>query len=138
MLKFSHLAEGNAMNLDTVLFPTVCDTKVSCDRGRRAKFNLRSVFFVATEMLVFGDMAMRGLNSLIALGAWILWNPRNRIVFDGISPSVSAALCQAREEQQLWEMAGAKGLSFLAATIRLAACCRVVFVYYGVFSFPLF
>jgi hypothetical protein len=77
-------------------------------------------FFVATEMLVFGDMAMRGLNSLIALGAWILWNPRNRIVFDGISPSVSAALCQAREEQQLWEMAGAKGLSFLAATIRVS------------------
>jgi hypothetical protein len=58
------------------------------------------------------------INSLIALGAWIIWNHRNRIVFDGISPSVSAALCQAREEQQLWEMAGAKGLSFLAATIR--------------------
>jgi hypothetical protein len=62
-----------------------------------------------------GDMAMRGLNSLIALGAWNLWNHRNRIVFDGLSPSVSAALCQAREEQQLWEMARAKGLSFLAA-----------------------
>jgi hypothetical protein len=61
---------------------------------------------------------MRGLNSLIALGAWILWNHWNRIVFDGLSPtpSVSAALCQAREKQQLWEMAGAKGLSFLAAT----------------------
>ena len=65
-----------------------------------------------------GDMIMKGVNSLIALGAWIIWNHRNRIVFDGISPSVSAALCQAREEQQLWEMAGAKGLSFLAATIR--------------------
>ena len=65
-----------------------------------------------------GDMIMKGVNSLIALGAWIIWNHRNRIVFDGISPSVSAALCQAREEQQLWEMAGAKGLSFLATTIR--------------------
>jgi hypothetical protein len=64
------------------------------------------------------DTIMRGVNSLIALGAWIIWNHRNRIVFDGISPSVSAALCQAREEQQLWEMARAKGLSFLAATIR--------------------
>jgi hypothetical protein len=62
------------------------------------------------------DMAMRGLNSLIALGAWILWNHQDRIVFDRLSPSVSAALCQAREERQLWEMAGAKGLSFLAAT----------------------
>jgi hypothetical protein len=48
-----------------------------------------------------GDMIMKGVNSLIALGAWIIWNHRNRIVFDGISPSVSAALCQAREEQQL-------------------------------------
>jgi hypothetical protein len=35
-----------------------------------------------------GDLAMRGLNSLIALGAWILWNHWNRIVFDGLSPSV--------------------------------------------------
>jgi hypothetical protein len=67
-----------------------------------------------------GDMAMGGLNSLIALGAWILWNHRNRIVFDGLSSSVSAALCQAREEHQLWEMAGAKGLSFLAATSRVS------------------
>jgi hypothetical protein len=49
-----------------------------------------------------GDMAMGGLNSLIALGAWILWNHRNRIVFDGLSSSVSAALSQAREEHQLW------------------------------------
>jgi hypothetical protein len=76
--------------------------------------------FVATDqlVLVLYDSAVSRVNSLIALGAWIIWNHRNRIVFDGISPSVSAALCQAREEQQLWEMAGAKGLSFLAATIR--------------------
>jgi hypothetical protein len=65
-------------------------------------------------------MAMRGLNYLIALGAWILWNHRNRIFFDGLSPSVSAALCKAREEEHLWEMAGAKGLSFLAATTRVS------------------
>ncbi|KAL5673025.1 hypothetical protein ACJX0J_017331, partial [Zea mays] len=47
-----------------------------------------------------GDLAMRGLNSLIALGAWILWNHQNRIVFDGLPPSVSTSLGQAREEQQ--------------------------------------
>jgi hypothetical protein len=77
----------------------------------------------------YRDQAMRALNSLIALGAWILWNHRNRIVFDGLSPSVSTALRQAREEQQLWEMAGAKGRSFLAATTRLlAACCSDVIV----------
>jgi hypothetical protein len=44
---------------------------------------------------------MKGLNSLIALGAWILWNHRNRSVFDGLSPSVPAALSQAREERHL-------------------------------------
>jgi hypothetical protein len=64
-----------------------------------------------------GDLAMRGLSSLIALGVWILWNHWNRIVFDGLSPSVLVALCHASEEQQLSEMPGAKGLSFLAATI---------------------
>jgi hypothetical protein len=65
---------------------------------------------------------MRGVNSLIALGAWIIWNHRNRIVFDGISPSVSVALCQAREDQQLWEMAGAKGLSCRNHPGHLTAC----------------
>jgi hypothetical protein len=40
----------------------------------------------------------------------ILWKHQNRCVFDGISPSISVALSQAREEQHLWEMAGAKRL----------------------------
>jgi hypothetical protein len=53
---------------------------------------------------------------LIVLGAWILWKHPNRCVFDGISPSIPAALSQAREERYLWEMAGAQGHSFLAAT----------------------
>ncbi|GJM91702.1 hypothetical protein PR202_ga08105 [Eleusine coracana subsp. coracana] len=64
-----------------------------------------------------GGLTCRGLNTLIILGAWILWNHRNRCVFDGISPSLAAALVQAGEERYLWELAGAKGLSFLTALL---------------------
>jgi hypothetical protein len=55
-------------------------------------------------------LTKKGLNSLIALSGWIIWNHRNICVFDGLSPSVPEALIQAREELRLWEMAGAKGL----------------------------
>jgi len=57
-------------------------------------------------------MIQCGLNSLIILGAWIIWNHWNRCVFDGITPSVS----QAQENNVnfgLWQ--GAKGISFLTA-----------------------
>jgi hypothetical protein len=59
----------------------------------------------------------KGLNSLIALGAWIIWNHRNKCIFDGWTPNVSLALRLAREERLMREMAGAKGLSYLAASI---------------------
>jgi hypothetical protein len=57
----------------------------------------------------------KGLNSMIILGAWILWKHRNRCVFDGAAPSLVAALSQADDERSAWEMAGAKGISFLMA-----------------------
>lgn len=72
------------------------------------------------DVKVTGDLAMKDLNSLIALGTWILWKYQNRCVFDGVSPRISAALSQAREECHLWEMAGAKGLSFLVATCHVS------------------
>jgi hypothetical protein len=34
----------------------------------------------------------RGLNSLIILGAWILWNHRNWCVFDGAAPHMVESL----------------------------------------------
>jgi len=37
---------------------------------------------------VFGQV-LNGLNSIIILGAWNLWNHRNRCAFDGASPSIS-------------------------------------------------
>lgn len=58
----------------------------------------------------------KGLSSLIALGAWIISNHRNKCIFDGWTPNVSLALSLAREERLMWEMAGAKSLSYLAAS----------------------
>jgi hypothetical protein len=48
-----------------------------------------------------------GINSLVLLGAWILWKHRNQCVFEGDSPSVAAVLEQVGKERRLWEMAGA-------------------------------
>jgi hypothetical protein len=66
------------------------------------------------------DGLMRqGVNSLIILGAWIIWNHRNGCVFDGAAPNLAAALILAGEERRLWSMAGARGLSFLTALFPL-------------------
>nr|XP_034601699.1 uncharacterized protein LOC117862274 [Setaria viridis]XP_034601700.1 uncharacterized protein LOC117862274 [Setaria viridis] len=62
------------------------------------------------ELMVGGDMRA-GLNSLIILRGWTIWRLRNDCVFNGASPSVATALILAKDEAQLWSMAGAKGLS---------------------------
>jgi hypothetical protein len=62
-------------------------------------------------------MVKKGLSSLISLGGWMIWNHRNRCVFDGQTPSLPSILRQADDERRLWELAGAKGLSFLAAPL---------------------
>jgi hypothetical protein len=59
----------------------------------------------------------KGINSLVALGAWTIWKLRNSCVLDGCTPSLALSLRLAREEKQLWEVAGAKGLSYLAALL---------------------
>jgi hypothetical protein len=45
----------------------------------------------------------------------VLWNHRNRCVFDGQSPGINSVLSHVGEERRVWECSGAKGLSFLAA-----------------------
>jgi hypothetical protein len=79
-------------------------------------------------------LMQKGLNSLIVLGAWTLWNHRNRCVFYGIVPSLGAALTLAGEERRLWSLAGAKGLSSLTAPL-LGGCLMLVFLVAPLFYF---
>ncbi|GJN12750.1 hypothetical protein PR202_ga31057 [Eleusine coracana subsp. coracana] len=58
-----------------------------------------------------------GINTLVILGAWMLWNHRNRCVFDGAAPSLAGLLVATGEERRLWTMAGARGLSLLTAPL---------------------
>jgi hypothetical protein len=55
------------------------------------------------------------IDSLITLGAWTLWNQRNRCVFDGVSPDMAHTLTISCEEGKFWSMAGARGIFFLTA-----------------------
>jgi hypothetical protein len=57
--------------------------------------------------------ARKGFNSLVILGAWVIWKLRNGCVFGGSPPRVAVALQVAHDETLLWTMAGAKGLSSL-------------------------
>jgi len=59
----------------------------------------------------------RGFNSLVSLGAWILWKGRNDRVFNGSSPNLSRALLLACEEADLCILAGAKGLRRLRSLV---------------------
>jgi hypothetical protein len=55
----------------------------------------------------------KGLTSVLILGAWTLWRHRNACLFDGASPSLSAALVMAGEELWFWRVAGTSELSLL-------------------------
>ena len=59
----------------------------------------------------------KSLNSIIILGAWNLWNHRNRCVFDGASPSITSIIATTLEDLFLWSMAGARGVSYLLALV---------------------
>lgn len=61
------------------------------------------------------DHLKKGFNSIITLGAWTLWNLRNRCVFDGEPPNLARALLLASEELHFWGFAGARGLNHLLA-----------------------
>jgi len=52
----------------------------------------------------------RGVNSLIILGAWMIWKHRNACVFNGSAPSIPTALQAFKDESHLWVVGGAKGL----------------------------
>ena len=58
-----------------------------------------------------------GVNSTIILGAWTLWNHRNRCVFDGAAPNLAGRLMSFADERRLWVMVGTRGLSLLTAPL---------------------
>jgi hypothetical protein len=60
-------------------------------------------------------LVLQGINSLVILGAWIIWNQRNKCVFDKSTPDIARALTLSCEEKKFWWMAGARGISFLSA-----------------------
>jgi hypothetical protein len=62
-------------------------------------------------------MVRKRLNSLIILGAWKIWKHRNRCVFDGAAPSLAICLAQVEDERRIWELVGAKSISFLVAQL---------------------
>jgi hypothetical protein len=62
-------------------------------------------------------IAKKGLNSLITLGLWTLWNHRNKCVFDRVTPSLEGAIRRADEEISIWNFAGAKHLALITASI---------------------
>ncbi|GJN26425.1 hypothetical protein PR202_gb14353 [Eleusine coracana subsp. coracana] len=52
----------------------------------------------------------RGVNSLIILGAWVIWKHRNACVFYGAAPSVIMLMREFKDEHSLWCTAGARKL----------------------------
>jgi hypothetical protein len=52
----------------------------------------------------------------MALEAWMIWKLGNRVVFDGVTPSLSLLLEFVHGKREKWQVAGAKGLSFLAGS----------------------
>jgi hypothetical protein len=47
---------------------------------------------------VLADHLRKGLNSIIILGAWSLWNLRSRCILYGDSPNLARALLLVNEE----------------------------------------
>jgi hypothetical protein len=60
----------------------------------------------------------KGFNTAVILGAWTLWNHRNRYVFDGATPSLPSAQHFFKEETRLSCFAGARKLQELFSGCR--------------------
>jgi hypothetical protein len=53
----------------------------------------------------------QALNSLIILGAWLLWTHCNQWCFDGASPNLQGILASVFKEVRLWGVVGARGIT---------------------------
>jgi hypothetical protein len=63
------------------------------------------------------DHQKKGLNSLVILVAWAIWNHRNRCVFYGVQPSLDMILPCIRDDLHVWSLAGARGIAQLLAPL---------------------
>jgi hypothetical protein len=61
----------------------------------------------------------KDFNSVIILGAWCLWLTRNKVVFDGVSPSISSIKRLFLDELISWNKVGAKHLDSLGLIVTL-------------------
>jgi len=61
------------------------------------------------------EEVQKEVNSIIILGAWLVWKHRNVCVFDGGAPNVDQVISVFRNEVQQWSAAGARGISILLA-----------------------
>jgi hypothetical protein len=59
----------------------------------------------------------KGVNTLIILGAWIIWKHRNTCVFEGASPSINMIWSEPKDEHSLWCLAGTKKLQGLGLVL---------------------
>jgi len=85
----------------------------------------------------FSGQVKKGVNSIIILGAWLVWKHHNYCVFYGGSPDLSCVISAFREAAQQWSVAGAQGVSYLLA-LAPASCFLVVLVWWSgptLFSF---
>lgn len=67
----------------------------------------------------------KGLNSLIILGAWMIWKHCNRCVFESTNPSLGVLLSDLQVQHHLWCRAGAKALRELGQLGGLSQCLLV-------------
>ena len=63
----------------------------------------------------------KGLNSIIILRAWSIWNHRSHCVFDGITPSLPCVVATIKEEMHQWSVVGTRGIFHLLTLAAPAA-----------------
>jgi hypothetical protein len=79
------------------------------------------------EGIAISRIARGGLNTLIILGTWTVWNHKNKCVFEGANPNIGGSLILLGEECHLWMLAGARGLSHVMAPLQMWCVVAVLF-----------
>ena len=75
------------------------------------------IILVAWSLWNHRNPIRKGLNSVIILVAWSLCNHRNRCVFYGWQLNLIGVLSSIREELHLWGLAGARGVTHILAQL---------------------